>query len=230
MAWNSFFIPVGMVGPVLTRWARFWPKWRFLPEMTWKLIFYPGRHGLTRIDPVGSVLTKMTVFTRNDLKTHFLPWSTWFDLYWPGGIGFYGKMRLTREKYILNFKLFFFLIVFWIFMNNNRNKITFKKILVNQKLGYNSCLLFIMLTVQRDWKIHFLLTLHSKFCKEKRWRCWKIHRFFSWSNSYGRPTQVKNMKVFSILILWNTWKWFQQWFCEIHESNFNDFFFLLPRW
>jgi len=53
------------------------------------------------------------------------------------------------------------------------------------------------------------LTLHSKFCKEKRWKCWKMHRFFSWSNSYGRPAQVKNMKVFSILILWNTWKWFQ---------------------
>jgi hypothetical protein len=35
------------------------------------------------------------------------------------------------------------------------------------KLGYNSCPLFTILTVQRHWKIHFLLTLHSKFCKEK---------------------------------------------------------------
>jgi hypothetical protein len=129
MAWNSFFIPVGMVGPVLTRWTRFWPKMMVLTKMAWKLIFYPGRHGLTRIDLVGSVLietawklifysgrhgltpidlvgsvlTKMTVFTRNDLKTHFLPWSTWFDPYWPDGIGFYGKMRLTREKYIFEF-------------------------------------------------------------------------------------------------------------------------------
>jgi hypothetical protein len=92
---------------------------------------------------------------------------------------------------------------------------------VDPKLGYNSCPLFTMLTVQRHWKIHFLLTLSSKFCKEKRWKCWKIHRFFSWSNSYGRPAQVKNMKVFSILILWNTWKWFRRWFCEIHESDFS---------
>jgi hypothetical protein len=109
--------------------------------------------------------------------------------------------------------------------------------LVDPKLGYNSCPLFTMLTVQRHWKIHFLLTLHSKFCKEKRWKCWKIHRFFSWSNSYGRPAQMKNMKVFSILILWNTWKWFQinvvkymkvistlVFFCEIHESDFNNGF------
>jgi hypothetical protein len=69
-------------------------------------------------------------------------------------------------------------------------------------------------------KNSFLLTLHSKFCKEERWRCWKIHVFFSWSNSYRRPAQVKKMKVCSILILWNTWKWFQQWFSEIHEIDF----------
>jgi hypothetical protein len=36
-------------------------------------------------------------------ETLFLPWSTWFDLYWPGGLGFDGKMRLTREKYIFEF-------------------------------------------------------------------------------------------------------------------------------
>jgi hypothetical protein len=29
------------------------------------------------------------------------------------------------------------------------------------------------------------------------------------------------------LMLWNTWKWFQHWFfffCEIHESDFNNVF------
>ena len=129
-----------------------------------KLIFYPGRHGLTRIDSVNSVLVKNDGFDPKRPETHFLPWSTWFDLYWlgelgfdqkwrfwpettwnsfftlvdmfwpvltrwtrfwpensfftwptwfdlywPGGIGSYGKMRLTREKYfwILNFFLIF---------------------------------------------------------------------------------------------------------------------------
>jgi len=74
----------------------------------------------------------------------------------------------------------------------------------------------------------------------------KIHRFVSWSNSYGRLAQLKNMKVFSILIffvnysfvkymkvistsvLWNTWKWFQHWSCEIHESDFSNGFVNWP--
>jgi hypothetical protein len=61
---------------------------------------------------------------------------------------------------------------------------------------------------------------------------------------------VKYLKVISTLILWNTWKWFQQWFCEptrlwntwkwfqhwfffceIHESDFNiGFFFWWNTW
>jgi len=45
-----------------------------------------------------------------------------------------------------------------------------------------------------------------------------MHRFFSWSNSYGRPAQVKNMKVFSILI---SFFLSEQPVCEIHESDFN---------
>jgi hypothetical protein len=93
-----------MVWPVLTRWTRFWSKWCFLPETSWKLIFYPGRHGLTRIDPVDSVLVE------ND---------GWLE-----------------KNIFLNFKLF--LNFFGFFMNNNRNKITFKKILVNPELGYNN--------------------------------------------------------------------------------------------
>jgi hypothetical protein len=103
MAWNSFFIPVDMDWPVLTRWTQFWSKWRFLTETTWKLIFYPSRHGLTRIDPVDSVLVENDGFDPKHHETHFLPWSTWFDLYWPGGLGFDGKMWLTREKYIFEF-------------------------------------------------------------------------------------------------------------------------------
>jgi hypothetical protein len=46
-----------------------------------KLIFYPGRHGLTRIDLVNSVLVKNNGFDPKRPETHFLPWSTWFDLY-----------------------------------------------------------------------------------------------------------------------------------------------------
>jgi hypothetical protein len=38
-----------------------------------KLTFYPGRHGLTRIDLVNSVWSKMTVLTRNCMKLIFYP-------------------------------------------------------------------------------------------------------------------------------------------------------------
>jgi len=119
----------------------YWPgglgvdwKWRFWPETARKLIFYPGRHGLNRIDPVNLVLVENDSFDpkRHEThflpwstwfdpywpgelgfdpkrpETHFLPWSTWFDPYWPGRLGFDGKMRLTREKYI--FEFYFFLI------------------------------------------------------------------------------------------------------------------------
>jgi len=69
MAWNSFFTLVDMVWPVLTRWTRFWPKMTVLTRNGLKLIFYPGRHVLTRIDSVDSVLTENDGF---DPKTHFL--------------------------------------------------------------------------------------------------------------------------------------------------------------
>jgi len=120
---------------VSTRWTGFWPKITVLTQNGLKLIFYPGRHGRTRIDSMDSVLTENDGFDPKRLKTHFLPWSTWFDQYWLGGFGFdrkwrfwpkthfllrstwfdpywlgglgsYGKMRLTREKYIY--------IFFWI--------------------------------------------------------------------------------------------------------------------
>ena len=48
MAWNSFLIPVNMVWPVLTGCTRFWPKMMVLNRKGLKLIFIPGRHGLTR--------------------------------------------------------------------------------------------------------------------------------------------------------------------------------------
>jgi len=71
----------------------YWPggldfdrKWRFWPETTRKLIFYPGRHGLTRIDPVNSILAENDGYDPKRPETHFLPWSTWFDPYWPGDL------------------------------------------------------------------------------------------------------------------------------------------------
>jgi len=36
-----------------------------------KLNFYPGRHGLPRIDPMDSVLTEITGLTQNGLKLNF---------------------------------------------------------------------------------------------------------------------------------------------------------------
>jgi hypothetical protein len=44
-----------------------------------KLIFYPGQHGLTRIDRVHSVLTKNDGFEPKGPETHFYSRSTWFD-------------------------------------------------------------------------------------------------------------------------------------------------------
>ena len=76
---NSFFALVNMVWPVLTRWTRFWSKMTVLTRNSPKLIFYPGRPGLTRIDPVNSVLVRNDSFDPKQLETHFLPWSTWFD-------------------------------------------------------------------------------------------------------------------------------------------------------
>jgi hypothetical protein len=52
-----------------------------LTQKGMKLIFYPGRHDLTRIDPVNSVLVKNDGFDPKRPETHFLPWSTWFDPY-----------------------------------------------------------------------------------------------------------------------------------------------------
>jgi len=108
---NSFFILVDMVWPVLTWWTRFWSKITVLTRNGLKLIFYPGRHGLTRIDLVNSVLVKNNGFDPKRPETHFLPWSTWFDPYWPGRLGFDGKMRLTREKYIFEFLNFFLIFL-----------------------------------------------------------------------------------------------------------------------
>jgi len=129
---NSFFTPVDMVWPVLTRWTRFWSKMtvltrndmklNFLPWSTWFDPYWPGELGFGRkwrFWPETHFLPWWTWFDpywpgglgfgrkwRFWPETHFLPWSTWFDPYWPGGLGFDGKIRLTREKYILNFKLF----------------------------------------------------------------------------------------------------------------------------
>jgi len=86
-----------MVWPVLTRWTRFWSKITVLTRNGPKLIFYPSRHGLTRIDLVNSVLVKNDGFDPKRPETHFLPWSTWFDPYWPGELGFDQKWRFWPE-------------------------------------------------------------------------------------------------------------------------------------
>jgi len=134
-AWNSFFTLVDMVWPVLTWWTRFWPKmtvltrkrpethflpwstwfdpywlgglgfdrkWRFWPETAWNSFF-------TLVDMFWPVLTRWTRFWP---ENSFFTWPTWFDLYWPGGIGSYGKMRLTREKYIFEFSFFLIFLGF----------------------------------------------------------------------------------------------------------------------
>jgi hypothetical protein len=36
------------------------------------------------------------------------------------------------------------------------------------------------------------------------------------------------MKVISTSVLWNTWKWFQHWSCEIYEGDFSDDFVNWP--
>ena len=49
---QNWVMTVNMVWPVLTQWTRFWSEITVLTRNSPKLIFYPGRHGLTRIDPV----------------------------------------------------------------------------------------------------------------------------------------------------------------------------------
>ena len=56
--------------------------------------------------------------------------------------------------------------------------------------------------------IFFWLCIVS-FVKKKRWWYWKKIQIFSWSILLGD------------LPKWKTWKCFQQWFSEIHESDFN---------
>ena len=79
-------------------------KWRFWPENGLKLIFYPGRHGLTRIDSVDSVLTENDGFDPKRLETHFF---TLVDMFWPV------LTRWTRfwpKITVLTRKLIFYLV------------------------------------------------------------------------------------------------------------------------
>jgi hypothetical protein len=68
-------------------------------------------------------------------------------------------MRLTQEKYIFEF---FFFLIFWIFINNNRNKITFEKILVDPKLGYNNVDIKNILKYKKYYFNIFLKTLTNQ--------------------------------------------------------------------
>jgi len=159
MTWNSFFTLVDIVWPVLTWWTRFWPKnglkliflpwstwfdpywlgglgfdrkWRFWPETAWNLFF-------TLVDMVWPVLTRWTRFwSKMMVLTRKLIFYL-ADMVWPvltRWNRFLWKDAVDSRK--IYFWIFLFLIFFWIFINNNRNKITFEKILVDPKLGYNN--------------------------------------------------------------------------------------------
>jgi len=82
---------------VSTRWTRFWSKMTVLTRNGLKLIFYPGRRGLTRIDSVDLVLTENDSFDPKRPETHFISWLTWFDPYWLGGLDFDRKWRFWPE-------------------------------------------------------------------------------------------------------------------------------------
>ena len=130
MTWNSIFILINMVWPILTRWTWFWPKITVLIQNGLEFIFYP----------MDSIFTENDCFDLKWPETYFLPRSTWFDLYWPDGLDFYGKRRLTREKYIFEFETFFSLNFFFGFLwIKIEIKITFMKILENPKLSYYNC-------------------------------------------------------------------------------------------
>jgi hypothetical protein len=99
--------------------------------MTWNLFFTP-------VDMVEPVLTWWTRFWP---KTALNSFFTLVDMVWPvltWWNRFLWKDAIDSSKifFFLNFKLFlnFF---FGFFIKNTRNKIIFKKILVNPKLGYN---------------------------------------------------------------------------------------------
>jgi hypothetical protein len=95
----------------------YWPgrlgfdrKWRFWPETAWKLVFYPCRHGLTRIDPVESVLTENDGFDPKRPENSFF---TLIDMVWlvlTRWTRFWLKMTVDSRKiffWILNFFLIF---------------------------------------------------------------------------------------------------------------------------
>jgi len=146
LPWSTWFDPYWLGGLGFDR------KWRFWPENGPKLIFYPGRHGLTRIDSVDSVLTRnglklifysgRHVLTCIDSVDSVLTRKLIFylaDMVWPvltRWNRFLWKDAVDSRK--IYFWIFLFLNFFGIFINNNRNKITFEKITVDPKLGYNT--------------------------------------------------------------------------------------------
>jgi hypothetical protein len=131
-----------------------------LTQNSLKLIFYPDRHGLTRIDSVDSVLMERCGLLE---KNVFLLLFYLFIYYY--------------FIFFFNFKLFF---NFFIFINNNRNKITFKKILVNPKLGYNKCDSHIfrhsvwILYSNMENKYHIQLRFYIK-----KFLCWHLSPYIS---------------------------------------------------
>jgi hypothetical protein len=71
IAWNSFCIPVDMVWLVLTWWTRFWPKMLILIQNGMKLIFYPNRYGLIRIDLMNSFFMEKCGWPKKNIFLNF---------------------------------------------------------------------------------------------------------------------------------------------------------------
>jgi len=65
---------------VSNRWTGFWPKITVLTQNGLKLIFYPGRHDWTWIDPVDLVLIENDDFDPKRPENSFF---TLFDMVWP---------------------------------------------------------------------------------------------------------------------------------------------------
>jgi hypothetical protein len=62
----------------LIRWTRFWSKKTVFTRNGMKLIFYPGRHGSTHIDPVDSILMERCGWLEKNI---FLNFKFFLDFY-----------------------------------------------------------------------------------------------------------------------------------------------------
>jgi hypothetical protein len=71
-----------------------------------KLIFYPGRHGLTHIDLVNSVLVENDGFDPKRHETHFYPGRHGLTCIDPVDLVLLERCGWLEKNIFLNFKLF----------------------------------------------------------------------------------------------------------------------------